>query len=219
MIIPVKIKKRVITCKKPLIEDNINTYTMEFTFDEEWNNFTKRVIFDNTSLTSEQGNPRDVILDSSNQCVVPWEVLQVEGNLFLTIKGTKEDSNDVLLTKYMDTSITVYKAGMSDSVEGLEPTPEAIDICISTSNKAFEVAQSVRDDADTGKFNGIDGKSAYELAVENGYIGTEEEWISSLKGDTYTLTTTDKQDIAEIVATEYFAELETLIDESGVLAE
>ncbi|WP_410071572.1 leucine-rich repeat protein, partial [Alistipes putredinis] len=32
--------------------------------------------------------------------------------------------------------------------------------------------------------NGDDGKSAYELAVENGYRGTEEEWLASLKGNT-----------------------------------
>lgn len=28
------------------------------------------------------------------------------------------------------------------------------------------------------------GKSAYDIAVKNGYTGTEEEWIESLKGDT-----------------------------------
>lgn len=31
---------------------------------------------------------------------------------------------------------------------------------------------------------GIQGKSAYEIAVENGFQGTEEEWLESLKGDT-----------------------------------
>ena len=30
--------------------------------------------------------------------------------------------------------------------------------------------------------NGIDGKSAYQLAVEKGFAGTEVEWIASLKG-------------------------------------
>lgn len=30
--------------------------------------------------------------------------------------------------------------------------------------------------------DGIDGKSAYEIAVDNGFIGTEEEWLISLKG-------------------------------------
>lgn len=30
---------------------------------------------------------------------------------------------------------------------------------------------------------GKDGKSAYEIAVSNGFEGTEEEWLASLKGD------------------------------------
>lgn len=30
---------------------------------------------------------------------------------------------------------------------------------------------------------GEPGKSAYEIAVENGYVGTETEWIASLKGE------------------------------------
>ncbi|CEI81308.1 Collagen triple helix repeat (20 copies) [Oceanobacillus oncorhynchi] len=29
---------------------------------------------------------------------------------------------------------------------------------------------------------GVDGKSAYEIAVDNGFEGTEEEWLASLKG-------------------------------------
>jgi hypothetical protein len=35
--------------------------------------------------------------------------------------------------------------------------------------------------------DGADGKSAYEIAVENGFIGTEEEWLDSLKfgGENY----------------------------------
>ncbi|MBR2388214.1 MAG: collagen-like protein [Clostridia bacterium] len=30
--------------------------------------------------------------------------------------------------------------------------------------------------------NGKDGKSAYEIAKENGFVGTEQEWLASLKG-------------------------------------
>lgn len=32
--------------------------------------------------------------------------------------------------------------------------------------------------------NGVDGKSAYQLAVEKGFTGTLDEWIVSLKGET-----------------------------------
>ncbi len=31
--------------------------------------------------------------------------------------------------------------------------------------------------------DGIDGKSAYQIAVEQGFIGTEDEWLESLKGE------------------------------------
>lgn len=33
-----------------------------------------------------------------------------------------------------------------------------------------------------GGGSGGDGKSAYEIAVENGFVGTEAEWLASLKG-------------------------------------
>lgn len=32
--------------------------------------------------------------------------------------------------------------------------------------------------------NGTNGKSAYQIAVDEGYTGTESEWITSLKGAT-----------------------------------
>ena len=35
---------------------------------------------------------------------------------------------------------------------------------------------------ESGVLKGPDGKSAYELAVENGYIGSETDWIASLHG-------------------------------------
>lgn len=31
--------------------------------------------------------------------------------------------------------------------------------------------------------DGKDGKSAYQIAVENGYTGTEQEWLDSLEGE------------------------------------
>ena len=31
---------------------------------------------------------------------------------------------------------------------------------------------------------GLGGKSAYEIAVDNGFTGTEKEWLLSLRGET-----------------------------------
>ena len=32
---------------------------------------------------------------------------------------------------------------------------------------------------------GVEGKSAFEIAVENGFTGTESAWLASLKGDAF----------------------------------
>ena len=34
------------------------------------------------------------------------------------------------------------------------------------------------------ELEGVDGKSAYQIAVDNGFLGTEEEWLESLNGIT-----------------------------------
>ena len=56
--------------------------------------------------------------------------------------------------------------------------------------------------AGAGGIKGEDGKSAYQIAVENGFVGTEVEWLASLKGNDYILTENDKTDIANIVINE-----------------
>lgn len=35
---------------------------------------------------------------------------------------------------------------------------------------------------DVDYFDGVNGKSAYQIAVDNGFIGTEAEWLASLRG-------------------------------------
>ena len=41
--------------------------------------------------------------------------------------------------------------------------------------------------------DGTNGKSAYEIAVDNGFVGTEEEWLESLKGKDGTVGTVGPQ--------------------------
>lgn len=42
-----------------------------------------------------------------------------------------------------------------------------------------DIATSLREGSVGG---GAPGKSAYEIAVDNGFVGTEQEWLASLKG-------------------------------------
>lgn len=43
--------------------------------------------------------------------------------------------------------------------------------------------QGVKGDTGASGANGQDGKSAYQIALDNGFVGTETEWLASLKGD------------------------------------
>lgn len=43
--------------------------------------------------------------------------------------------------------------------------------------------QGLVGDAGVDGTDGVDGKSAYQLAVEAGFVGTEAEWLASLKGE------------------------------------
>lgn len=43
--------------------------------------------------------------------------------------------------------------------------------------------QGVKGDTGATGANGQDGKSAYQIALDNGFVGTQAEWLASLKGD------------------------------------
>ena len=55
------------------------------------------------------------------------------------------------------------------------PAVEAKDV-------TFNDNKSLQEKLDNGELGGSTGKSAYEIAVNNGFVGTETEWLKSLKG-------------------------------------
>lgn len=124
MIIPVKVKKRILTCKKPLVSENVETYSVSISVDEEWEGFNTRVIFYNSSMEIGDNNPKNVVTQNIDEVTIPWEVLQESGYLYLTLIGTRD--TEVIKTKEMDNPIIVNKAGMSEGGTPLEPTSDAI---------------------------------------------------------------------------------------------
>lgn len=48
--------------------------------------------------------------------------------------------------------------------------------------KAIAVARKYTDETVEGA-GAIKGKSAYQIAVDHGFVGTEEEWLASLQGE------------------------------------
>ena len=58
-------------------------------------------------------------------------------------------------------------------------------VTFSSDDNSFntEYGQVIKGDTGKDGRDGADGKSAYQVAIENGYIGTEAEWLASLKGE------------------------------------
>ena len=93
--------------------------------------------------------------------------------------------------------ITLSGAKGDKGDDGFSPTVTAttvsngVDLTIVDKNGTQSVG--IRNGADGT--DGNDGKSAYEIAVDNGFTGTEEEWLVSLKGtDGITTIQTTKVD-------------------------
>lgn len=94
--------------------------------------------------------------------------------------------------------------GMWNIPYRVEAIPGADSEAATAYYQAFLDAQAKAEDAaDRAEKAAEDsGKSAYKIALENGFVGTEEEWLASLKGEpgeNYVLTKDDKQEIADIV--------------------
>ena len=69
-----------------------------------------------------------------------------------------------------------------------------LDVKFNESGQSFQT--------DFGKLTplqGPPGSSAYEIAVKQGFKGSEAEWVESLQGPAYTLTAADKAAITAAV--------------------
>ncbi|WP_097557987.1 hypothetical protein, partial [Lactiplantibacillus plantarum] len=73
--------------------------------------------------------------------------------------------------------------------------------------KELNKAASTIDKGDKGN----DGLSAYQVAVNNGYHGSQTDWLASLKGDTGTV------DNAGLTSAPAFQSLQTQVDNSAVV--
>ena len=163
---------------------------VSFRFSEDWTGLAKAALFKGS------GTAVDVALTGS-ECTVPHEVLQsAGGHLKIGVYGTGNQGQRVTPTVWADAGQIFEGAAPSE----VTPTPatqslvqqalEAAETAVEAAESVEAIAQGLRDDADSGAFDGEDGASAYELAVEQGYSGTEAQWLQSLRGQDATVDAT-----------------------------
>lgn len=170
-------KDNVITIKLP--ENGYKLYSQDL-YVTQWNKGQKLEILDIADGTEVQfGN--DVVDSTINHIVkngsvdIPDIMLTYSEPIKAYIQVITADSEtteyEILIRVEERTKPSDYIA--PEDEQSFREQMEAI------MRSTEEIAQSVRDDADNGKFNGL---SAYEVAVKNGYTSTEEEWLESLDG-------------------------------------
>lgn len=132
------------------VEDTLNYLTCYFTFDgEEWDNTVKTAYFRNPA----SGKTYSQILAEDNTCTVPWEALTDKGFVRFSVAGEREDYRITTNVESFCNSGTIYGGNPSEP-----PTPDQYDQMIALAERTKEIAESVRKDANEGKFDGEPGK-------------------------------------------------------------
>lgn len=103
-------------------------------------------------------------------------------------------------------NIEVNAVGTDEIDSGAVDTVNIADKSVTIAKLSDDLISYIKSNSGTGN-----GKSAYEVAVDNGFTGTQEEWLASLKGSDYILTDADKTEIANIVINEYDSSIMALV--------
>lgn len=143
-------KVHLSVCQRETVTSgSVNVYLVQFEFNDDWDGLDKTAVF-------QSGDDKiSVVLDGSNQCQIPWEVLEnPRRSLEAGVYGTR-DGSIVLPTIWAQ--LGIIKEGCSPGTNTQPPTPDVYSQILDVANKAQKIAQSVRDDADAGKFDGEPG--------------------------------------------------------------
>lgn len=153
--------------------DSINAIPFGFVLSSDWEGYTL------TSQITKADKTINILLDKNNAGMIPPDM--EEGIWNVSLFGVKDGSKR---NTTIPATLKLVKSGYNPQGQPpIQPPEDLYAKLIKQIDEANKIAQSVRDDADAGKFDGKDGKSAYELAVENGFVGKEQEWLESLRYD------------------------------------
>ena len=138
-------------------------------------------------------------------CTYDGETKTYDKPAFTFVRWTDDQAGQSITIDDPDIDVEITVEDISSSI--LQEAVEAANSAAERANDAAAAAEHMVD-IHTGPAgaDGADGKSAYELAVDEGYTGTEEEWLASLHGADGTDGTdgTDGKSAYEIAVDEGF---------------
>ena len=139
--------------------DQIAFVKIHFVFDNNWKPLHKVVQFTQDEITYNR-----VLGTENTSCFLPAEL--TAGTVKMSLFGYDAEATETVRATTVVKTLHIRPSGFeSESETPIPPTPDLYQ-------------QLLEKISEKGK----DGKSAYEIAVEHGFVGTETEWLESLKG-------------------------------------
>ena len=150
--------------REVIASDQIAFVSVKFVFDGAWKTLHKVVQFTQCEETY------NVVLGiDGTTCLLPAELHP--GAVKMSLFGYDAESDTTVRATTVPVTLHIRPSGfIADGDTSIPPTP---DLYTQLLKKLSEMQ--------TGA-NGKDGRSAYEIAIENGFVGTVAEWLESLKG-------------------------------------
>lgn len=127
---------------------------------DDWKDCNKRAFFKNKTTGVEKAQT----LGEDCKCFIPHEVLSNPGYIMISTEGQKNADNDTFIIT--TNTVGFYNNATVHSGDETDPTPSEYMQVINAAEEAQKIAQSVRDDADSGKFNGAPSELS-EFKVKN----------------------------------------------------
>ena len=183
---PIKITvtgTEALVTEKPVLTSGMVGLPVEFTFDEAWDGLNKTAVF-------KAGSRSYPISCQQNIATVPWEVLEKPFvTLSVGVFGADETGEEKLPTVWAPVD-TIQVGTQIPDVTPTESTPNVYDQILAVANDAVRVANSVRQDADSGAFIGPAGPKGDAGVVE--FIVVAELPIQDIKNVIYLVPALDE---------------------------
>ena len=138
--------------------DQIAFVKIHFVFDKSWKPLHKVVQFTQDEITYNR-----VLVTENISCFLPAEL--TAGTVKMSLFGYDAEATETVRATTIVKTLHIRPSGFEDENSNVPPTPDLYQ----------QLLQKI-------SAKGKDGKSAYEIAVEHGFVGTEADWLESLKG-------------------------------------
>ena len=138
--------------------DQIAFVKIHFVFDNNWKALHKVVQFTQDEITYSR-----VLGTENTSCFLPAEL--TPGTVKMSLFGYDAEATETVRATTIVKTLHIRPSGFEGENSNVPPTPDLYQ----------QLLQKISE-------KGKDGKSAYEIAVEYGFVGTENEWLESLKG-------------------------------------